>query len=68
MASRTNESWHKAHVMPKHATVDQRIEWHLQHQANCACRPMPVKLRERIENGARSGPKKAAESRRIGRH
>ncbi|MCQ6958706.1 hypothetical protein NPE20_12090 [Mucilaginibacter sp. JC4] len=30
--------------MPKHATLEQRISWHLAHQENCGCRPMPQKL------------------------
>jgi hypothetical protein len=30
--------------MPKNATTEQRIAWHLQHQRNCACRPIPPKL------------------------
>jgi hypothetical protein len=34
-------AWHKAHRMPKNATPDQRIEWHLAHAQNCACREIP---------------------------
>lgn len=45
-----NEGWHKLHPMPKHATVDQRIEWHLQHLKYCQCRKdLPEKLKEEIE-------------------
>ena len=33
-----NADWHKKHVMPKNATVDQKVEWHLAHRAACACR------------------------------
>jgi len=33
-----NEVWHKANLMPKKATMDQRIDWHLSHLAACGCR------------------------------
>ena len=67
MASKLNKSWHDTHVMPKNATSDQRIAWHLEHQANCGCRPVPVRIREKIEGGAKAGRKRSV-SQRIGRH
>jgi hypothetical protein len=39
-----NAAWHKQHVMPTDATVEQRVAWHRAHQNNCACRPIPAKL------------------------
>lgn len=39
-----NAAWHKRHVMPRNATVEQRIVWHRAHQEHCACRPIPSKL------------------------
>lgn len=39
-----NKEWHDQNRMPKNATIDQRIKWHLEHQKNCACRPIPDKL------------------------
>jgi hypothetical protein len=39
-----NAAWHKAHPMPPKATLDQRIEWHLGHAEECACREIPEKL------------------------
>ena len=36
--SKINAVWHKAHRMPKNASIDQRIEWYLAHLKNCACR------------------------------
>lgn len=39
-----NKEWHLKHKMPANATLDQRIEWHLQHAANCSCRGIPEKL------------------------
>ena len=43
-----NAAWHKAHVMPKNASVEQRIKWHLAHAKHCACRPIPEKLQAEI--------------------
>ena len=35
--------------MPANATLDQRIQWHIQHAAACACREMPPSIREEIK-------------------
>lgn len=44
-----NAGWHKLHPMPHHPTIDQRIEWHLQHLRHCQCRTdLPEKLKEEI--------------------
>jgi len=43
-----NKAWHQAHVMPKNAVLSQQIAWHLDHQENCGCRPIPQKLLEAI--------------------
>jgi hypothetical protein len=42
---RLNAEWHKSHRMPKNPTLKQRLAWHEAHEKNCACRPMPTKLR-----------------------
>jgi hypothetical protein len=44
-----NEEWHRKNRMPRNPTVEQRIEWHLEHQKNCSCRPIPRKLSEEME-------------------
>lgn len=44
MASKINKEWHEQHKMPKNPTFRQRVEWHLAHQKNCACRPVSAKL------------------------
>jgi hypothetical protein len=31
--------------MPKNATKQQRLEWHLEHAKVCGCRPMPDSIR-----------------------
>lgn len=40
-----NKAWHEQHRMPKNATFEQRVEWHLEHLKNCSCRrEIPEKL------------------------
>jgi len=43
-----NTEWHLAHPMPKHPTLQQRIEWHLEHAKNCGCRKISGKLAEEM--------------------
>jgi hypothetical protein len=40
-----NKAWHEQHKMPKNASFEQRVQWHLEHLKNCQCRPnIPKKL------------------------
>ncbi len=39
-----NKAWHLKHLMPKNATFEQRVKWHMAHSKNCNCRPIPDKL------------------------
>lgn len=48
MGSKINKEWHLNHPMPKNATLDQRIEWHIEHAKHCSCREMPEKIRLEI--------------------
>jgi len=35
-----------AHAMPKNPSIEQRIQWHLEHLKNCNCRnDIPEKLK-----------------------
>ncbi len=43
-----NKIWHVSNKMPKHPSLDQRIEWHLAHAKNCSCRPIPEKVAAEI--------------------
>jgi hypothetical protein len=43
-----NKEWHSKHPMPKNATLDQRIEWHIQHAKACQCRKMPDSIQKEI--------------------
>ena len=49
--SKLNKEWHLAHQMPKNATIEERIAWHLEHSKNCRCRPIPDKLKAAIKKG-----------------
>ncbi|MBN8615864.1 MAG: hypothetical protein J0L92_35045 [Deltaproteobacteria bacterium] len=45
--------WHASHPMPRGASIPQRIQWHLDHQRACGCRPIPLKLRAMIARGTK---------------
>lgn len=36
-----NAEWHRSHPMPKRATTERRLQWHMEHDVHCGCRPMP---------------------------
>lgn len=46
---KTNREWHEANRMPKNATLDQRIAWHIEHAKHCSCRDIPEKLKEEMK-------------------
>jgi len=39
-----NKEWHAGNKMPPKATLEQRIQWHLEHQQHCSCRGVPKNL------------------------
>ena len=39
-----NKPWHAANPMPPKPTLEQRIQWHREHQKQCACREVPKSL------------------------
>lgn len=49
MNSKINADWHSKNKMPKNPTLDERIEWHLDHAKNCQCRPLGGKILEDIK-------------------
>lgn len=60
--SKLNREWHAAHRMPANATLEQRLEWHAGHAANCACRDMPDEIRaELLKRGMLPDQAKQAE-------
>jgi hypothetical protein len=39
--SRVNAAWHRTHLMPRSATMAQRVKWHVAHARTCGCREIP---------------------------
>jgi hypothetical protein len=39
-----HKAWHEKHKMPTGATLAERVKWHVAHQKNCGCRPIPKTL------------------------
>ncbi|HUN54913.1 MAG TPA: hypothetical protein VMU29_07140 [Smithella sp.] len=50
-----NKEWHSKNKMQPKATLNERIDWHLRHQKNCACREMPKSLAKYV-NASREKP------------
>jgi hypothetical protein len=44
-----NKEWHEAHRLPRNAGLDERLDWHVQHAANCGCREMPATIKAELE-------------------
>jgi hypothetical protein len=53
---KTNREWHLENRMPKNPNFEQRVKWHLEHQKNCNCRPIPQKLLEEVANKKKPNP------------
>ena len=47
--AKINREWHEAHRMPKNASEDERIAWHIDHAKNCGCRKIEGKLAELLQ-------------------
>lgn len=45
-----NKLWHEMHLMPRAASMEERLAWHLEHAKNCGCRPLPGGIRALIED------------------
>jgi len=41
-----NKNWHEKHPMPKNATSKEKIQWHVAHNRECGCRPIPQKIKD----------------------
>jgi DNA-3-methyladenine glycosylase I len=49
-----NARWHDEHPMPAKPTPTERLLWHVEHERECGCRPMPKALMELAHPKARS--------------
>lgn len=69
---RTDAEWHRAHRMPRNATMAQRVAWHREHAENCNCREMPAGIRKLVEaetgKAQAAGESRAASARPSSRH
>lgn len=41
-----NKEWHLKNKMPKTPTLNQKIQWHVNHTRECACREMPPNVKK----------------------
>lgn len=44
-----NEEWHAAHVLGQGASLDRRVEWHVEHATACGCREIPATVVAELE-------------------
>ncbi len=50
-----NADWHRAHVLGPHASLDDRVRWHVEHAKACACREIPESIRAEMRNRGLEG-------------
>ncbi len=43
-----NKEWHLKNKMPKNPSLEDRINWHIEHSKNCSCREMPESILKEI--------------------
>ena len=36
-----NATWHLKHPLPRNASLEQRVTWHIGHAKACGCRAVP---------------------------
>ncbi len=55
-----NRTWHDEHRLNPAATLDERVEWHLEHAKLCGCRDMPDNIKQILaERGIEPPPRPA---------
>lgn len=48
--AKINKEWHLENKMPKNASFEQRVRWHMEYNKNCLCHPgFPKKMKEEME-------------------
>ena len=62
-----NKQWHAEHRLGKGAGLDDRIQWHLEHDKVCGCRPIPDAILKEIER-RRATKKYGSEAGELGIH
>jgi hypothetical protein len=51
-----NAEWHRINKMPKNPTLEQRLDWHREHEKYCACREMPRAIRAELDRRLSGSP------------
>ena len=46
--SKINKEWHGKNPMPKKTTVNQKIQWHVDHARECGCCPIPDSIQTKM--------------------
>ncbi len=44
-----NREWHDQHRLSTGASLEERVQWHIEHAETCACRPVPRSVLEELE-------------------
>jgi len=52
--AKINKLWHAQHAMPKNPSLQQRMDWHLAHNKECNCRPIPQGILKALQNQAQN--------------
>jgi len=52
-----NKTWHLHNKLPQGASDEKRMNWHIAHQKNCGCRPIPKSLLDKITQNPSPGEK-----------
>lgn len=47
--AKLNREWHATHKLPRNATLEERLNWHVLHAEHCRCREMPDAIRRELE-------------------
>jgi len=50
-----NKEWHLKNKMPKNPTLEERINWHIEHAKNCRCIEMPESIKKEINKRNKEG-------------
>jgi hypothetical protein len=57
-----NARWHATHPMPRNASLDDRVTWHLAHADHCACRGIPATVAAELRRRERAVPVRSPRS------
>ena len=53
-----NREWHQTHRLPRNATLEERIAWHVEHAQVCGCRDMPERIKAKLKERGMAQPRR----------